>query len=88
MHLTGSHDTPVLGSDRQATTLLVLKALGDSDATNGANTYFKSETTEITRGTKESAECAGRGLCDGDAGLCTCFTGYTGAACETQVSVM
>lgn len=27
-------------------------------------------------------ECSNRGLCDRKSGLCTCFNGYEGTACE------
>ena len=30
------------------------------------------------------AECSGRGLCNGDSGLCECFTGYTNDNCDSQ----
>mmetsp|Transcript_13220 Transcript_13220/g.14298 ORF Transcript_13220/g.14298 Transcript_13220/m.14298 type:complete len:757 (+) Transcript_13220:76-2346(+) len=33
------------------------------------------------------AECANRGICDRDAGLCKCFPGYTSDACELQSSL-
>jgi len=29
-------------------------------------------------------QCSGRGLCNGDDGLCECFTGYTGDNCDQQ----
>merc|ERR1711871_268145 len=36
------------------------------------------------KGTTSSAECSGRGLCDGGSAQCQCFKGYTGAACQIQ----
>lgn len=39
---------------------------------------------EVTAGNTEDIECAGRGLCDRDLGLCKCFGGYYGVACEYQ----
>jgi len=36
------------------------------------------------KGTTSSAECSGRGLCDGASAQCQCFKGYTGAACQIQ----
>eukprot|EP01138_Halocafeteria_seosinensis_P003577 gb/GECG01003656.1/.p1 GENE.gb/GECG01003656.1/~~gb/GECG01003656.1/.p1 ORF type:complete len:671 (+),score=66.58 gb/GECG01003656.1/:1-2013(+) len=32
----------------------------------------------------EFIECSGRGQCDRGSGLCTCFEGYHGAACDSQ----
>jgi hypothetical protein len=34
------------------------------------------------------AECSGRGLCNTFEGLCDCFHGYTGAACDIQTSIV
>lgn len=42
------------------------------------------EVTELIRGNIEDIECSGRGLCDRDTGLCQCFNGYYGVACEFQ----
>lgn len=39
---------------------------------------------EQTRGNTEDIECSGRGLCDRSSGLCKCFGGYYGVACEFQ----
>jgi hypothetical protein len=36
------------------------------------------------KGTKESDECSGRGLCDSETGKCNCFKGYQGASCQLQ----
>ena len=47
-----------------------------------ADTTMKVETA--SPGTTESLTCSGRGVCDGDEGLCVCYDGYTGQACESQ----
>lgn len=36
-------------------------------------------------GGKEGRDCSGRGICDYKVGVCICFTGFYGAACEHQV---
>jgi hypothetical protein len=33
------------------------------------------------------AQCANRGLCNNEEGLCECFSGYTGDACQIQASL-
>lgn len=51
----------------------------------GANNDF---TCNITRNVltvedyKEQVECSNRGTCDRDSGICTCFSGYYGLACD------
>jgi hypothetical protein len=68
--------------------LLALKSRGDRDHTFNDMVYFKSSTTEITRGTTESSECAGRGACDTETGLCECYEGYYGESCSKQTVML
>ena len=51
---------------------------GDADDTD--NMYVKLATD----GTSEGSVCSSRGLCDSETGLCSCFRGYTGFACNLQ----
>jgi len=39
------------------------------------------------KGTTESIECGGRGLCDSEAGECKCFLGYSGVSCSEQAAL-
>ncbi len=48
------------------------------------NGKVEVEPEVVTVGNYEDIECSGRGLCDSGAGLCKCFSGYFGAACEFQ----
>lgn len=45
---------------------------------------------DILRGPGNTAgrDCSGRGICDYDSGLCMCFEGYEGVACERQTSIL
>jgi EGF-like domain len=36
----------------------------------------------------ENAECSNRGQCNRDTGLCECFTGFYGVACQVQTSLV
>jgi hypothetical protein len=38
----------------------------------------------VTVGNRPETECASRGNCDAKTGVCKCFTGFYGAACENQ----
>jgi len=46
--------------------------------------FVQSPTAEVVRGNREDTECSGRGICDTSGGLCKCFAGYYGVACEFQ----
>jgi hypothetical protein len=78
---------PTSASSSGVVGVKVVKALGDRDNTDHS-LYFKAATYEITRGTTESSECSGRGLCDGSAGICDCFKGYHGEACSKQTVLL
>ena len=52
---------------------------GFSGTTGGTVTY-----TETAKGTKENVECAGRGSCNREEGLCMCYKGFFGPACNEQ----
>jgi len=43
--------------------------------------------TTVTGGTTENSACANRGECDSESGLCQCFKGYYGEACEKQTII-
>jgi hypothetical protein len=51
-------------------------AVTDDNNAAGAKAY------EVARGNFEAVECSGRGLCDSSSGLCKCFGGFFGSACE------
>jgi len=42
---------------------------------------------EATKGTEELNECSNRGKCNLDTGVCKCFAGYYGEACEMQTII-
>lgn len=54
-------------------------AIGDAIKTNEGKCTLPTKPTQSL--------CSGRGLCNTELGLCECFTGYYGAACENQLSI-
>jgi len=50
----------------------------------GDNNDYECNVTRsvIVEDYKEQAECSNRGTCDRDTGICTCFSGYYGLACD------
>ncbi|CAK9114232.1 Tenascin (TN) (Cytotactin) (GMEM) (GP 150-225) (Glioma-associated-extracellular matrix antigen) (Hexabrachion) (JI) (Myotendinous antigen) (Neuronectin) (Tenascin-C) (TN-C), partial [Durusdinium trenchii] len=54
------------------------------------NLEYGTGLTEVTRhqtGTEESKVCSGRGICDTETGICSCFTGFYGHSCDRQTSL-
>jgi hypothetical protein len=55
----------------------------------GGTTPYSSYTgdtsiKQVGTGQSEMSECSDRGVCEPDTGVCKCFGGYTGNACEKQ----
>jgi len=51
----------------------------------GSNNDYSCDVTRnllTVEDYKESVECSNRGTCDRDTGICTCFSGYYGLACD------
>jgi hypothetical protein len=61
------------------------KADNSGDIVTADNRPLYYWTTWPTANTYEYvSECSGRGLCDGESGLCSCFKGYSNDNCDTQ----
>ena len=56
-----------------------------TSVSSAATTTAVVETT--VEGTKENDECSRRGRCNAETGLCECFQGYYGEACELQTVI-
>jgi hypothetical protein len=55
-----------------------------NQATGAATALTVTLSTTTTIGNTEAVECSNRGLCDYTSGACSCFSGYSGVACEHQ----
>jgi hypothetical protein len=75
-----SIDYVAVTSDNQDNEGMISAIYVDSPfkASTGVDLYVDN------RGTTEAIECSRRGLCDQTTGVCACFNGYTGPACNRQ----
>lgn len=75
--------------DKQfGTSTLVVSGFSDAACGTALSAAFAiaspSNFGDVIDGNKEHATCSNRGLCDFNSGLCSCFSGYTGVACDVQ----
>lgn len=58
-----------------------------ASAQNVAPVYVYKFFPNVDSNYEYVAQCSNRGLCNTDEGLCECFAGYTGDACQIQASL-
>jgi hypothetical protein len=66
------------------TVVMPSKQFGAAPAKLTIGTTTKVSAVDTKDGNKEASVCSNRGLCDYTSGLCSCFGGYIGRACESQ----
>lgn len=73
------------GSTQYASTQSSASANVGTPAAGGNTNYIDENGEHYTMyGNREEITCSGRGSCDTGSGICNCFPGYYGAACEHQ----
>jgi hypothetical protein len=58
-----------------------------NDVWDTANVPVSSGSNRVVAGDKERAVCSSRGICNTEEGLCECFDGFRGEACEEQLAL-
>ena len=66
-----------------STTVVVLTGTGMTAGTYNSGTII-AKFSVASYGNKCHSECSNRGVCDSKIGVCTCFAGFTGNACNIR----
>jgi len=87
----GSGQSPSL-TEFQGNTILIREWNDETEGNRGASTIFQvvpyNPIEEYPcNGAPAGDYCSGRGSCDTSSGICQCFTGFTGPACEEVADI-